>query len=201
MEASRENRSSPTFSYCRIRKIIFLLSSVGSPDRTECTDETCTNRRAKARQKPSNCIYSSLAQSVEHLTVNQGVTGSSPVGGAKNPWNSSKFRGFLFLQKWFADGKIRLWKNAAAWLLTEKTETKITQKTEKHRPLSLYSHPVAREKWFCFGKEKWIMNAYMSVSRQENIKMEFVYCWIRGSIMGWIENGNIKKKILQFTGT
>ena len=26
--------------------------------------------------------YSSLAQSVEHLTVNQGVTGSSPVGGA-----------------------------------------------------------------------------------------------------------------------
>ena len=27
--------------------------------------------------------YSSLAQSVEHLTVNQGVTGSSPVGGAR----------------------------------------------------------------------------------------------------------------------
>ena len=26
--------------------------------------------------------YSSLAQSVEHLTGNQGVTGSSPVGGA-----------------------------------------------------------------------------------------------------------------------
>ena len=26
--------------------------------------------------------HSSLAQSVEHLTVNQGVTGSSPVGGA-----------------------------------------------------------------------------------------------------------------------
>ena len=25
--------------------------------------------------------YSSIAQSVEHLTVNQGVTGSSPVGG------------------------------------------------------------------------------------------------------------------------
>ena len=28
--------------------------------------------------------HSSLAQSVEHLTVNQGVTGSSPVGGANN---------------------------------------------------------------------------------------------------------------------
>ena len=27
--------------------------------------------------------YSSIAQSVEHLTVNQGVTGSSPVGGAR----------------------------------------------------------------------------------------------------------------------
>ena len=30
----------------------------------------------------SNLPYSSLAQSVEHLTVNQVVTGSSPVGGA-----------------------------------------------------------------------------------------------------------------------
>ena len=30
--------------------------------------------------------HSSLAQSVEHLTVNQGVTGSSPVGGAIKPF-------------------------------------------------------------------------------------------------------------------
>ena len=30
-----------------------------------------------------NKVYSSLAQSVEHLTVNQGVVGSSPTGGAK----------------------------------------------------------------------------------------------------------------------
>ena len=29
-----------------------------------------------------NNVYSSLAQSVEHLTVNQGVVGSSPTGGA-----------------------------------------------------------------------------------------------------------------------
>ena len=28
--------------------------------------------------------YSSLAQSVEHLTVNQGVVGSSPTGGARS---------------------------------------------------------------------------------------------------------------------
>ena len=33
--------------------------------------------------KTSGNRYSSIAQSVEHLTVNQGVTGSSPVGGAK----------------------------------------------------------------------------------------------------------------------
>ena len=37
--------------------------------------------------------FSSLAQSVEHLTVNQGVTGSSPVGGAKakGPRNARSF--------------------------------------------------------------------------------------------------------------
>ena len=32
---------------------------------------------------PIEDLYSSLAQSVEHLTVNQGVVGSSPTGGAK----------------------------------------------------------------------------------------------------------------------
>ena len=32
--------------------------------------------------------HSSLAQSVEHLTVNQGVTGSSPGGGAIKPFRS-----------------------------------------------------------------------------------------------------------------
>ena len=36
----------------------------------------------------SYLVYSSLAQSVEHLTVNQGVTGSSPVGGAIKPFKS-----------------------------------------------------------------------------------------------------------------
>ena len=43
-------------------------------------------------------VYSSLAQSVEHLTGNQGVTGSSPVGGAKqNP--PSKEGGFFGCMK------------------------------------------------------------------------------------------------------
>ena len=40
--------------------------------------------------------YSSLAQSVEHMTVNHGVVGSSPTGGAKqNPL--SQEGGFLFV--------------------------------------------------------------------------------------------------------
>ena len=34
------------------------------------------------RHSPTEELYSSLAQSVEHLTVNQGVVGSSPTGGA-----------------------------------------------------------------------------------------------------------------------
>ena len=34
-------------------------------------------------------LYSSIAQSVEHLTVNQGVTGSSPVGGVKKSLTDS----------------------------------------------------------------------------------------------------------------
>ena len=40
-------------------------------------------RRPGKIDRCRHCIYSSIAQSVEHLTVNQGVTGSSPVGGAK----------------------------------------------------------------------------------------------------------------------
>ena len=40
--------------------------------------------------------YSSLVQSVERLTVNQEVTGSSPVGGAKNPANK-EFAGFFYV--------------------------------------------------------------------------------------------------------
>ena len=39
--------------------------------------------------------YSSLAQSVEHLTVNQGVAGSSPAGGAKQ--KADRIRGLFFV--------------------------------------------------------------------------------------------------------
>ena len=43
----------------------------------------------KSRYSPIIC--SSVAQSVEHLTVNQGVTGSSPVRGAIFVNKSSSF--------------------------------------------------------------------------------------------------------------
>ena len=33
-------------------------------------------------QNPKEIVYSSIAQSVERMTVNHDVTGSSPVGGA-----------------------------------------------------------------------------------------------------------------------
>ena len=46
-------------------------------------------------------LYSSLAQSVEHLTVNQGVTGSSPVGGAifvvRKSYNTQKAQDIAYL--------------------------------------------------------------------------------------------------------
>ena len=64
------------------------------------TRETWVRRLARRQCFP--CIlqssYSSLAQSVEHLTVNQGVTGSSPVGGAiKTLENTAFSRVFCYL--------------------------------------------------------------------------------------------------------
>ena len=43
----------------------------------------CENREMPT-QASKACKYSSIAQSVERMTVNHDVTGSSPVGGAKN---------------------------------------------------------------------------------------------------------------------
>ena len=44
--------------------------------------------------------YSSLAQSVEHLTVNQVVAGSSPAGGAKKETKEFSLVSFLIFQEW-----------------------------------------------------------------------------------------------------
>ena len=51
--------------------------------RREAVREDRTKPTQEPDPKRSGFILSSIAQSVEHLTVNQGVTGSSPVGGAK----------------------------------------------------------------------------------------------------------------------
>ena len=51
-------------------------------------EAACENR------KTPTFIYSSIAQSVERMTVNHDVTGSSPVGGAKE--NSRLFNLLFF---------------------------------------------------------------------------------------------------------
>ena len=43
-------------------------------------------------------LYSSLAQSVERMTVNHDVAGSSPAGGAKNAPKTSFF-GVIFISR------------------------------------------------------------------------------------------------------
>ena len=45
---------------------------------------SCIGLYTSSVKNPIEELYSSLAQSVEHLTVNQGVVGSSPTGGAKS---------------------------------------------------------------------------------------------------------------------
>ena len=46
------------------------------------TPVSCIGLYTSSAHSPIEDLYSSLAQSVEHLTVNQGVVGSSPTGGA-----------------------------------------------------------------------------------------------------------------------
>ena len=45
-------------------------------------------------------FYSSLAQSVEHMTVNHGVVGSSPTGGAKYGNAVTMCGGITFVKLW-----------------------------------------------------------------------------------------------------
>ena len=56
-----------------------------------------TLRQRLAFPLTSRSFYSSIAQSVEHLTVNQGVTGSSPVGGVHKKPAFIRLRAFLIL--------------------------------------------------------------------------------------------------------
>ena len=70
------------FNYLAVQS--FLLSSVGRANISLCTHESVGKTHKFGTDFYAVSLHSSLAQSVEHLTVNQGVTGSSPVGGANN---------------------------------------------------------------------------------------------------------------------
>ena len=85
LATARENRSLLTHN-----SVVSDFSAQGPPVpipntvvKLCCAENT---QLATARENRSSLTrrikYSSLAQSAEHLTVNQGVTGSSPVGGA-----------------------------------------------------------------------------------------------------------------------
>ena len=73
METSREDNSTPTPQQ--------LISTVSCFLFLACS---CRYYRLS-----KDSFHSSLAQSVEHLTVNQGVVGSSPTGGAKTESTAS----------------------------------------------------------------------------------------------------------------
>ena len=78
-------RQSDGWKKTRIEKsVIFLDSSVGSGSDTLYTSELWGDTQKKDTDYRSESSYSSLAQSVERMTVNHDVAGSSPAGGAKN---------------------------------------------------------------------------------------------------------------------
>ena len=63
---------------------IFLLSSVGRANISLCTHELMWETHKFGTDFCAVPPHSSLAQSVERVTVNHDVVGSSPTGGAKN---------------------------------------------------------------------------------------------------------------------
>ena len=78
----KSNRGHQKYGLGFVKSVIFLLSSVGSADRDVYTKRLCIRIYKIAVWLWSNCSYSSLAQSVERMTVNHDVVGSSPTGGA-----------------------------------------------------------------------------------------------------------------------
>ena len=67
----------------RTRKLSSLAPKILGWRRPGKIGNADTKRRGLVLTGPDLFLYSSLAQSVEHLTVNQGVVGSSPTGGAR----------------------------------------------------------------------------------------------------------------------
>ena len=67
----------------RTRKLSAAVAKILSWRRLGKIAHSRHKGKGKLNKFPFIFQYSSLAQSVEHLTVNQGVAGSSPAGGAK----------------------------------------------------------------------------------------------------------------------
>ena len=60
-----------------------MLFKSTTGDLSNKKDCSLCNLNKNLWQSPKKIVYSSIAQSVERMTVNHDVTGSSPVGGAK----------------------------------------------------------------------------------------------------------------------
>ena len=72
----------------RTRKLSAAVAKILSWRRLGKIAHSRHKGKGKLNKFPFIFQYSSLAQSVEHLTVNQGVAGSSPAGGARKKPNA-----------------------------------------------------------------------------------------------------------------
>ena len=101
--------SKPTRRFPFKRKAVGVSNAEGPPvpiPNTEvklcCAEDTYLatdrkNRSMPTHRKVTKIKYSSLAQSVERMTVNHDVAGSSPAGGAKQKRSESIAFGSLFI--------------------------------------------------------------------------------------------------------
>ena len=82
----------PGFESLKVHQIVSVISVKGPPvpiPNTEVKLDSAYNTWLETAWEDwsmltpfERTVYSSLAQSVEHMTVNHGVVGSSPTGGA-----------------------------------------------------------------------------------------------------------------------
>ena len=84
------------FNYLAVQS--FLLSSVGRASISLCTHELVWEIHKFGTDFCAVPPHSSLAQSVERVTVNHDVVGSSPTGGAKNTPKVDVFGVFSYVK-------------------------------------------------------------------------------------------------------
>ena len=78
----KSNRGHQKYGLGFVKSVIFLLSSVGRASISLCTHELVWETHKFGTDFCAVPPHSSLAQSVERVTVNHDVVGSSPTGGA-----------------------------------------------------------------------------------------------------------------------